>query len=84
MSDKLDCMFNMGFTEILVFGAIALLVIGPKLPEVARVVGHMLNEFKRATGDITSSLSSVKREAETMAESGRSYMHKQKEEFENK
>ncbi|MCB0386441.1 MAG: twin-arginine translocase TatA/TatE family subunit [Bdellovibrionales bacterium] len=57
-------MFNMGFTELIVLGVFALIVIGPKqLPEVARVVGRLINEFKRATGDFTSSISSVKHQA---------------------
>lgn len=47
-------MFDIGFGEMLVLAAIALIAIGPKqLPEVARTVGRMLNEFKRATGDLT-------------------------------
>ena len=50
-------MFNIGFTEFLTIGVIALLVIGPKqLPEVACVVGRLLNELKRATQDLTSGL----------------------------
>lgn len=78
-------MFNMGLQEMIVLGAIALLVIGPKqLPEVARVVGRMLNEFKRATGDLTSSIANVKNEAQTLANSTESFMHKQKAEFEKK
>jgi len=78
-------MFNMGFTEIIVLSVIALLVIGPKqLPEVARVIGRMLNEFKRATGDISSSLAGVKKEAQGFANQTQSYMHKQREEFEKK
>ncbi|MES2856079.1 MAG: twin-arginine translocase TatA/TatE family subunit [Bdellovibrionota bacterium] len=49
-------MFDIGFGEMLVLAAIALIAIGPKqLPEVARTVGRMLNEFKRATGDLTKS-----------------------------
>lgn len=47
-------MFDIGFGEMILLAAIALIAIGPKqLPEVARVVGRMLNEFKRATGDFT-------------------------------
>ena len=47
-------MFNIGFSEFLTIGIIALLVIGPKqLPEVARVVGRLLNELKRATQELT-------------------------------
>lgn len=78
-------MFNMGLGEMIFFGAIALIIIGPKqLPEVARVVGRMLNEFKRATGDITSSLSGIKNEADSFRSQAESYMHKQKADFEQK
>ena len=54
-------MFNMGFTELLVLAVIALVVIGPKqLPEVARVLASLINEFKRATSDLTDSITQVK------------------------
>ncbi len=34
---------------------IGLIVLGPKqLPEVARTIGRLLNELKRASGDLTS------------------------------
>lgn len=47
-------MFDIGFGEMILLAAIALIAIGPKqLPEVARVIGRMLNEFRRATGDLT-------------------------------
>lgn len=50
-------MFNLGFTELLLLGAIALIFIGPKqLPEVARTVGRFLNELKRASSDFQSTL----------------------------
>ncbi len=76
-------MFNMGFSEMLVLGVIALLVIGPKqLPEVARVIGRTLNEFKRATGDLTSTFYNAKKEAETYVNKTTNYMHQQREEFE--
>ncbi len=43
-------MFNIGFTEMMVIAALALILIGPKqLPEVARSLGRMLNEFKRSS-----------------------------------
>lgn len=49
-------MFNLGFSEIIVLGIIALVFIGPKqLPEVARVVGRLLNEWKRASNEFTDS-----------------------------
>ena len=40
-------MFNLGFSELIVIGAIALIVIGPKqLPEVAKVLGRLIGELK--------------------------------------
>ncbi|NJL25926.1 MAG: twin-arginine translocase subunit TatB [Calothrix sp. SM1_5_4] len=49
----------MGFSELLIIGAIALIFIGPKqLPEVARAIGRMLNELKRATSDFHTSFTS--------------------------
>ena len=57
-------MFNLGFSELIVLGIIALIFIGPKqLPEIARVIARMINEFKRATGDITSTIANVKNQA---------------------
>jgi len=58
-------MFNMGFTELIFLAVIALVVIGPKqLPEVARTLARLLNEFKRATSDVTSSFRDIKKEAQ--------------------
>lgn len=50
-------MFNVGFTELLLLGVIALIFIGPdQLPEVARTIGRLLNEWKRATSDLQNTL----------------------------
>lgn len=50
-------MFNFSMGEAILLGVIALVVLGPKqLPEVARMVGRLLNELKRASGDLTSVL----------------------------
>lgn len=50
-------MFNLGLSEMILIGIIALIFIGPKqLPEIARTIGRMLNEFKRASDDLTSSI----------------------------
>lgn len=50
-------MFNLGLSEMILIGIIALIFIGPKqLPEIARTIGRMLNELKRATDDITTSI----------------------------
>jgi len=50
-------MFNMGLTEMLVIGAIALIVIGPtKLPGVARAIGRGLAEFRKATNEFKTTV----------------------------
>lgn len=59
-------MFNMGFTELLFLAVIALVVIGPKqLPEVARALASLINEFKRATGDLTESMTQIKSDVDS-------------------
>ena len=53
-------MFNLGVTEMILLGVIGLIVIGPKqLPELARTVAKMLNEFKRSTGDLSREFMNV-------------------------
>ena len=50
-------MFGMGWTEIMVVLAIAIMVIGPEqLPGVARTIGRMLAQFKRAANDLKSAV----------------------------
>ena len=42
-------MFNLGLPEMLVIGAMVLLVFGPKrLPELAKGVGKGIRDFKKA------------------------------------
>lgn len=50
-------MFGLNLTEIIFLAVLALIVIGPKqLPEVARTLGRMLNELRRASSTLTSEL----------------------------
>lgn len=50
-------MFGLSFTHLVLLAIIVLVFIGPEqLPEVARTFARLLNEWKRATGDIQSSL----------------------------
>lgn len=50
-------MFNMGMTEMLIIGAIALIVLGPsKLPGVVRAIGRGLAEFRKATNEFKSTV----------------------------
>jgi sec-independent protein translocase protein TatB len=54
-------MFDIGFGEMIVIAAIALIAIGPKqLPEVARTIGRLLNELRRATGDLTKNFTDAR------------------------
>jgi len=53
-------MFGIGFPELLLILAIALIVIGPKrLPDVARALGRGLGEFKRATDEMKQTFRDV-------------------------
>lgn len=55
----------MSFTQILVILVIALIVLGPeKLPQVARMVGKALAEFRRITGDFRSTIEVEMKELE--------------------
>jgi len=53
-------MMNMfGFGEMAFLFVLALLVFGPKkLPDIARQVGKVLNEFKRASNEFRSQIES--------------------------
>jgi len=58
-------MFNIGFSELIVIGVIALIFIGPKqLPEIARTVGRFINELKRASDEAMGTF----RDASTQSE----------------
>lgn len=71
-------MFNMGFTELIFLGAIALVFIGPKqLPEVARTIARLLNELKRTTSGITDSFKDIKSEADSMRHSAENALSKE-------
>ncbi|HEX4842354.1 MAG TPA: Sec-independent protein translocase protein TatB [Limnobacter sp.] len=50
-------MFDIAFSELLIIGVVALLVIGPeKLPKVARTVGHLLGKAQRYVSDVKSEI----------------------------
>ena len=51
-------MFDVGFSELIVIGLVALVVIGPqRLPTVARTVGHLLGRLQRYVGEVKSDIS---------------------------
>jgi len=74
-------MFNMGLSEMIILAVFALLVIGPKqLPEVARVIGRLLNDFKRATGDLSTTIADVKNQANYMKQKAEQTLREKVEE----
>jgi sec-independent protein translocase protein TatB len=50
-------MFDVSFSELMVIGVIALIVIGPeRLPKVARTVGHLLGRAQRYVNDVKADI----------------------------
>ena len=50
-------MFDIGFTELLVIGLVALIVIGPeRLPRVARTIGHLAGRLQRYVADVKADI----------------------------
>lgn len=50
-------MFDIGFSELLVIGIVALIVIGPeKLPRVARTIGHLAGRLQRYVNDVKADI----------------------------
>jgi sec-independent protein translocase protein TatB len=50
-------MFDISFTEMIVIGVVALVVIGPeRLPKVARAAGHLLGRAQRYVSDVKSDI----------------------------
>ncbi|WP_434513525.1 Sec-independent protein translocase protein TatB [Dechloromonas sp. ARDL1] len=50
-------MFDIGFSELMVIGIVALIVIGPeRLPKVARTLGHLLGRAQRYVSDVKSDI----------------------------
>ena len=51
-------MFDIGFSEIVVIGVVALVVIGPeRLPKAARTLGHLFGRLQRYVNDVKSDIS---------------------------
>jgi len=50
-------MFDIGFSELMVIGIVALIVIGPeRLPKVARTIGLLLGRAQRYVSDVKSDI----------------------------
>lgn len=51
-------MFDIGFSELILIGIVALIVIGPeRLPKVARTAGHLFGRFQRYVNSVKSDIS---------------------------
>jgi sec-independent protein translocase protein TatB len=49
--------FDIGFSEIVVIGVVALIVIGPeRLPKVARTLGHMFGRLQRYVNEVKADI----------------------------
>jgi sec-independent protein translocase protein TatB len=58
-------MFDIGWSELLVIGVVALIFIGPKeLPTVLRTVGQWVTKIRRMASDFQSQFHEAMREAE--------------------
>lgn len=70
-------MFDIGFTEMLLIGVVALVVIGPeKLPGVARTAGKYFSRLKRFMSNVKADV-----ESELRADELREILAKQQEEL---
>ena len=50
-------MFDIGFSELVVIGLVALIVIGPeRLPRVARTMGHLAGRLQRYVSDVKADI----------------------------
>ena len=50
-------MFDIGFSELVVIGLVALIVIGPeRLPRVARTIGHLAGRLQRYVADVKADI----------------------------
>jgi Tat protein translocase TatB subunit len=59
-------MFGIGFPELLMIMAIALIVLGPKrLPDIAKALGRGLSEFKRASDELKQTFEAEVRSHDT-------------------
>ena len=73
-------MFDVSFSELIVIGIVALVVIGPeRLPKVARTAGHLFGRLQRYVNDVKADISreiqldELKRLQAEMQESARSF-----------
>ncbi|MBL8436839.1 MAG: twin-arginine translocase subunit TatB [Zoogloeaceae bacterium] len=81
-------MFDIGFSELVVIGLVALVVIGPeRLPRVARTVGHLLGRLQRYVSDVKADIhremqiEDLKKLQQQMADSAREFEGSMRSQF---
>jgi sec-independent protein translocase protein TatB len=81
-------MLDIGFSELMVIGVVALIVIGPeRLPRVARTAGHLLGRFQRYVSEVKADinreieLADLKKIQSSVEEAARSIEHTVKSEM---
>ena len=58
-------MFDLGWSELLVIGAVALVVLGPKeLPNALRTISNLTKTARKLAGEFQSGVNEIVREAE--------------------
>jgi sec-independent protein translocase protein TatB len=58
-------MFDLGWSELLVVGAVALVVLGPKeLPNALRTISNLTKTARKLAGEFQSGINEIVREAE--------------------
>lgn len=83
-------MFDIGFSELMVIGVVALIVIGPeRLPKVARTVGHLFGRMQRYVNDVKADISremeldELRKLQTTMEDAARGFEHSVKQEVQS-
>jgi sec-independent protein translocase protein TatA len=66
-------MFGIGIQEMIIIGAIGVLLFGKRLPEVGRAVGKSLMEFKRGMQGIESEIQGARQAVDYAATPSTSY-----------
>jgi sec-independent protein translocase protein TatB len=84
-------MFDISFSELMVIGVIALIVLGPeRMPKIARTVGHLLGRAQRYVNEVKSDIQKemdlkeigdIKTQMEDAARSVQSSMAESAQEF---
>ena len=54
-------MFGLGYSEMVLFGIIALVLFGSRLPEVARSLGGSYRELKKSVSEFQREFQSIER-----------------------